>query len=96
MDILLQPVCGSVISEVSSFVAGRDSPMPREVMNIALSSVPLPLNPSTYDLSFASAFSVHHPNFNSGSLDNANFIRGGSLRRGPHIHMPEVGVFYQT
>jgi hypothetical protein len=63
-------------------------------MNSAPSSVPLPLNPSTYGSSFASAFSVRHPNFDSGSLDNADFIRGGFLSCHLHIYTPELGVFY--
>jgi hypothetical protein len=65
-------------------------------MNSAPSSVPLPLNPSTYGSSFASAFSVRHPNFDSGSLDNADCIRGGFLSRRPHIYTPELGVFYRN
>jgi hypothetical protein len=96
MVILLQPVRGSVILNISSFVAGRDSPAPREAMNSVLSSVPSPIGPLNYDSSLASAFSVHHPNFDSSSMDDGDFICGGFLSRGPHVYTPEPGVFYQN
>jgi hypothetical protein len=96
MDIPLQTVRGSVFSNVLSFVAGRDSPAPREVMHSAPSSVPSPMGPLTYDLSIASAFSVRHPNFDSSSMDNSDFIHRGFLSRGPHVYTPEPGVFYRN
>jgi hypothetical protein len=96
MDIPLQTVRGSVFLDVSSFVAGRDSPPPREVAHSAPSSVPLLMGLTTYDSSIASAFSVRHPNFDSSSMDDSNFIRGGFLSRGLHVYTPEPGVFYQN
>jgi hypothetical protein len=96
MDIPLQTVRGSIFSDVSSFVAGRDSPPPQEVTQSVPSSVPSPMGPSTYDSSIASAFSVHHPNFDSSSMDDSDFIRGGFLSRGPHVYTPEPGVFYRN
>jgi hypothetical protein len=96
MDIPLQTVCGSVFLDVSSFVAGRDSPAPREVTQSALSSVPSPMGPLTYDSSIASAFSIRHPNFDPSSMDNGDFIRGGFLSCGPHVYTPEPGVFFRN
>jgi hypothetical protein len=94
MDIPLQMFRGSVFSDVSSFVAGRDSPPPQEVTQSALSSIPLPMGLLTYDSSIASAFSVHHPNFDSSSMDDSDFICGGFLSLGPHVYTPKPGVFY--
>jgi hypothetical protein len=96
LDIPLHTVRGSVFSDVSSFVAGRDSPPPREVTQSARSSVPSPVDPSTYNSSIASAFSVRHPNFDSSSMDDGDFIRGGFLSRGPAVYTPEPGVFYRS
>jgi hypothetical protein len=96
LDIPLQTFRGSIFSDVSSFVAGRDSPPPQEVTQSAPSSIPLPMGPSTYDSSIASAFSVRHPNFDSSSMDDGDFIRGGFLSRGPHVYTPEPGVFYRN
>jgi hypothetical protein len=96
MDILLQTVRRSVFSDVSSFVAGRDSPVPREVTHSAPSCVPLPMGPSTYDSSIASVFSVHHPNFDSSCMDDGDFIRGGFLSHGLHVYTLEPSVFYQN
>jgi hypothetical protein len=94
MDILLQTVRGSVFSDISSFVAGRDSPLPQEITHSAPGSVPLPMGLLTYDSSIVSAFSVRHPNFDSNSMDDGNFICGGFLSRGPHVYTPEPGVFF--
>jgi hypothetical protein len=44
----------------------------------------------------ASVFSVHHPNFNSGSLDGVDFICGSFLSRGLHVYMLDLGVFYRN
>jgi hypothetical protein len=54
------------------------------------------VDPSTYDSSIASAFSVRHPNFDSSSMDDGDFIRGGFLSRGPAVYTPEPGVFYRS
>jgi hypothetical protein len=96
VDIPLQTVRGSVFSDVSSFVAGRDSPPPQEVTQSAPSSVLSPMDPSTYDSSIASAFSVRHPNFDSNSMDDGDFICRGFLSRGPHVYTPEPGVFFRN